>query len=106
MPFTMKTLNAFEMTSREAVAEIPAKRESHKAFVAVYPPSREHRITQWRVRRFEIPVKFIDACVGEEELIDSQFVRLDNIEQVEALLSSWGIDSSLLDAPWKCDYPL
>jgi hypothetical protein len=94
------------MTSRTAAAEIPANRESHKAFVAVYPPSREHRITQWRVRLFQIPLKFIDACVGEEELVDSQLVLLDDIEQVEALLSSWGIDSSTLDAPWKCDYPL
>jgi hypothetical protein len=106
VPFTIKTLNAFEMTSRTAAAEIPAKRESHKAFVAVYPPSQEQQLSQWRIRRFEIPVKFIGACVGEEELIDSQFVRLDDIEEVETLLSSWGIDSGTLDAPWKCDYPL
>jgi hypothetical protein len=106
MPFTQKTLNAFEMTSRGAAAEIPATRESHRAFVSVYPPSRERRITQWRVRRFEILAKHINACVGEEELVDSQFIRLESLDQVEGLLSSWGIDSSRLDAPWKCDYPL
>src|SRR5437773_2529117 len=106
MAFTPQTLNAFEMNSRLEAVETPAKREFHKAFVGVYPPSREHRLQQWRVRRFEVPTKFLDVCVGEEELVDSQLVKLDSIDSVEALLNSWGIDSSTLDAPWKCNYPL
>ena len=106
MPFTLKTINAFEMTERLATAEIPAKRPQHRAFVGVYPPSPGKGLHQWRVRKFEIPVCFLNGCVGEEELVDSEFIRLDRIEEVETLLGSWGIDTASLDAPWKSAYPL
>ena len=106
MGFTQKTLNAFEMTARPAAAEIHATRPNHRAFVAVYPPASEESARKWRVRRFEIPNHLINEYVGEEDLLDSKFLTLKNIEDVEKLLNSWGFDSSSLDAPWKCEYPL
>ncbi|HSU33826.1 MAG TPA: hypothetical protein VLJ11_21545 [Bryobacteraceae bacterium] len=38
MPFTQKTLNAFEMTGRLAACEIAAVNPEHRAFIGVYPP--------------------------------------------------------------------
>jgi hypothetical protein len=74
--------------------------------VGVCPPLPEKEIQKWRLRKFEIPEALIDKYFGEEDLVDSHFVRLDTLEEVESLMASWHIDCSLLDAPWKCDYPL
>ena len=106
MPFTLKTLNAFEMTYRTAACEFPATREGHRAFVGVYPPDPIHHTDKWRVRRFELPCHLLEQCFHEPDLVDSQFLRVDTIEEVEDILRSWGIASSLFDAPWKCDWPL
>lgn len=106
MPFSLKTLNAFEMTRRVAACEIPAKRKGHRAFVGIYPPLLEKNISKWRVRRFEIPSGLVNSSFGEEDLLDSQSVRVDTLEEVEDVLRSWAIATSLFDAPWKCDWPL
>ena len=106
MPFQPKTLNAFDMTHREAACEIPATKPNHRAFVAVYPPWPEKDVNQWRVRRFELPVDILDQDFGEEDLMSSLFYRLENLAEVEGLLNQWGVDPGRLDAPWKCDYPL
>ena|SRR5579863_3621007 len=106
MAFTIKTLNAFEMTHRTAACEITATRPEHRAFVGVYPPLPEKNIEKWRVRKFEIPQNLVETNFGENDLVDSQFLRLDTLEQVEEALASWNIDTSMLDAPWKSAYPL
>jgi hypothetical protein len=41
----------------------------------------------------------------EPDLVDSVFIRLATMQEVEALLAEWGLDSAAFDAPWKCDYP-
>ena len=104
MPFTTQTLNAFEMTGRLAACEIAAKRSENKAFIGVYPPSKNDG--RWLVRRFEIPSALVTQYFGEEDLQTSEMIWLTTVDDVEALLASWGVDSSKLDAPWKSDYPL
>jgi hypothetical protein len=94
-----ETLNAFEMTNRVAACEIPAIREGHRAFVGVYPPDPVHHIDKWRVRRFELPRHLLEKTFSEPDLVGSQFLRVDTIEEVEDILCSWGIASSLFDAP-------
>jgi hypothetical protein len=94
------------MTHREAACEIPAVRPAHKAFVAVYPPLPDKGVDQWRVRRFELPIELLDEYFGEEDLVDSLFYKLQNIEEVEGVLADWGVNPAQLDAPWKCEYPL
>lgn len=106
MPFLQKTVNAFEMTKREAACEILASLPDCKAFVAVYPPRPEEGYPQWFIRRFEVPADQTDEYLGEEDLRNSQLLYLNSIEEVESLLLKWGVDPSRLDAPWKCDYPL
>jgi hypothetical protein len=106
MAFGIKTRNAFEMKHRDAACEIRATRPDHRAFVGVYPPLPEHNIEKWRVRKFEIPSCLVEASFGEDALVDSVSLRLGTLEEVEEALASWDIDSSLLDAPWKSDYPL
>jgi len=106
MPFDQKTLNAFEMTGREAACEVAATIAEHRAFVAVYPPLIDKGVTEWRVRRFELPVSLLDQNFAEEDLVNSLFYKLENLGEVEDLLADWGIDPKKLDAPWKCDYPL
>ena len=76
------------------------------AFVGVYLPPFDKRVPKWRVRRLAIPEHLVDQYFGEEDLVDSEFIRLDSLEEVEDFVSRWGIDSSTLDAPWKSDYPL
>jgi|SRR5579883_2535002 hypothetical protein len=103
MPFSIQTLNAFEMTGRSAACEIPAKRSGHRAFVGIYPPG--HGILQWRIKRFEIPATLVDKSIYDGDLLDLQFIKVDTLEEVEDVLRSWAIASSLFDAPWKSDWP-
>ena len=106
MGFTVQTINAFEMTHRMAACEIKAARPGHRAFIGVYPPWPEKDLHRWRVRRFEIPEYLIYGNFGELDLLDATSVLLNTMLEVENLLATWEIDSALLDAPWKCDYPL
>jgi hypothetical protein len=106
MAFTLKTLNGFEMLRRAAAAEIPTSILGHRAFVGVYPPLPEKGIPKWRIRRFAIPEHLLDQYFAESDLVNSEFVRVDTLDDVESLLAKWGIDSTILDAPWKCDWPL
>jgi hypothetical protein len=106
MPFSKKTLNAFEMTCRAAACEIPAKRNGNRAFVGIYPPWPAKRIVKWRIKRFEIPAALVSESVYDGDLVDLQFIGVDTLGEVEDVLLSWGIASSLFDAPWKCDWPL
>lgn len=106
MAFTQKTLNAFEMINRPAACEIPTDIPNHRSFIGVYPPWPEKRVEKWRVRRFAIPERLIDEYFGEEDLIDSELIYLDGLENVEQLLNQWGVDTAAFDAPWNSDYPL
>lgn len=104
--FTQEVLNGFQMATRTAACELPANHQGCRAFVGVYPPLPEKGVSQWRVRRFEIPKELVDQYFSEEQLIDSQLIQLETLEQVEELLASWNLDSAVLQAPWKSDYPL
>ena len=104
--FTQEVLNGFQMATRTAACELPASRQGCRAFVGVYPPLPEKGVNHWRVRRFEIPTELVDQYFGEEQLINSQLVQMNTIEQVEELLATWNVDSAALQAPWKSDYPL
>ena len=106
MPFTLKTINGFEMIQRDAAIEIPASRSGHRAFVGISPPLPDRGVHQWRVRRFEISEDLMETNFGETDLLDSQFIRLDTMQEVEELLAKWALDSAAFDAPWKVDYPL
>ena len=106
MSFNLKTLNAFEMTRRDAACEIPAKRVGHRAFVGIYPPMPEKGILKWGIKRFEIPEALVYESVYDGNLVDLQFIRSDTLEEVEDVLRSWAIAASLFDAPWKCDWSL
>src|SRR5579871_3023454 len=97
--FSTKVLNGFER-AKTATAEIPATRTAYRAFVGVSPPLPEKRITEWRVRRFEIPEQLVGKYFGEEDLVDSQFIRLETFEEVEGLLFEWKLDDVPLDFPW------
>jgi hypothetical protein len=48
----------------------------------------------------------METNFGETDLLDSQFIRLDTMQEVEELLAKWALDSAAFDAPWKVDYPL
>jgi hypothetical protein len=106
MAFTLKTINGFEMLHRTAAAEIPTSIPGHRAFVGVYPPMPEKGLPRWTVKRFAIPEHLVDQYFGQRDLVNLEAVCLDAMEEVEKLLSQWGIDSSILDAPWKSDWPL
>jgi hypothetical protein len=106
MPFTQKTLNAFEMTCRMSACEVPAKYKGHRAFVGIYPPEPERQIRQWRITRFELPSDLIDRSFPQDAMIEWVSLHRDTLEEIEDILRSWGIASSIFDAPWKCDWPL
>src|SRR5260370_41418297 len=106
MAFSPKTLNAFERTPRGAACEIPAKYADHRAFVGIYPPMEDKRIQQWRITRFEIPSNLVFQSFCQNDLVEYQSLHRDSFEEIEDILRSWGIASSLFDAPWKCDWPL
>jgi hypothetical protein len=104
MPFTQKTLNAFEMTGRMAACEIPAVTPEHRGFIGVYPPIKQR--DHWLIHRFEVPASLVNEYFGEEDLVVNRYIRLKSLQEVEAVLATWGIDPAALDPPWKIDYPL
>lgn len=106
MPFPLKTLNAFEMTGRIAACEIPATHPGHRAFVGVYQPDLAHSLPQWRVVRFEIRSELVDEHFSQDDMVDRLSLNRATLEEIEDTLRSWGIASSMFDAPWKCDWPL
>lgn len=106
MPFTLKTINAFEMTHRMAACEVTSKLSGYRAFVAVYPPDPERDREAWIVRRFEVPAELIEEYFPQEALANAEYLEVNSMQEAEDLLTSWGVDASLLDAPWNCDYPL
>jgi hypothetical protein len=106
MPFSLRTLNAFEMTHRLSCCEIPPIRSEHRAFVGVYPPNPDRRTTTWTIKRFEIPARLVHEYFSEDDIVDSQVVKVNTLEGVEDVLRSWAITPTLFDAPWKCDWPL
>jgi hypothetical protein len=88
MPFSLKTLNAFEMTHRLACCEIPAKRDGLRAFVGVYPPNPDRRASTWKIRKFEIPARLVHENFWEPDIMDSQVVEVNTLEEVEDVLRS------------------
>lgn len=104
--FTQEVRNGFEMNGRTAACELPASNVGCRRFVGVYPPLPDKDIHRWRVRRFEIPESSVHQYFGEEQLLDSEFVYLDSLAEVETLLANWGIESCMFQAPWRTDYPL
>lgn len=106
MLFTQEVLNGFQMIHRTAATEIPAARAGHRAFVGIYPPHDEKGISHWRVRKFEIPEDLVVKFSAEEDLVDSELIELNTLEEVEELLVKWNVDSALFQAPWKNDWPL
>lgn len=107
MPFSLRTLNAFDMISRMSACEIPAKHKGHRAFVGIYPPDPQHSDRrQWRITRFEILSGLVQENFWQKDLVDWQSLHRDSLEDIEDILRSWGIASSMFDAPWKCDWPL
>jgi hypothetical protein len=48
----------------------------------------------------------MDEYFCERDMVDSEFIYLETLDEVEELLAKWGIDSAVFDAPWKCDYPM
>jgi hypothetical protein len=101
MPFSLTTLNAFEMTCRTAACEIPAKHPGHRAFVGIYPPTKG--ISNWRIKRFETPADLVTQDPLMAICSTWSFIRVSTLQ--EDGLRSWGITPSLFDAPWKCDWP-
>ena len=106
MSFTIKTVNAFEMRRRMCACEVPAANVGYRAFVAVYPPNPERSLERWIVRRFEVSSELVNEYFGQEVLREAELVEVNLMQEAEAVLATWGLDSSRLDAPWKCDYPL
>lgn len=104
--FSQVVLNGFQMIARMASVEIPASRAEHRAFIGIYPPSVSKGFRQWRVQRFEIPKEPVNQYFGEDQMVDSQFIHLDTLEEVEQLIARWGIESAGFTAPWKNDWPL
>jgi hypothetical protein len=44
--------------------------------------------------------------MAPEEMLDGTGFTVNSIDEVEQKLTELGIDSDLLDYPWKSDYPL
>jgi len=47
----------------------------------------------------------MNKSVYDRNLVDFELLRVDTLEEVEDVLRSWGIASSLFDAKWKCGRP-
>ena len=94
------------MIHRVATAEIPANTPGCRAFVGVYPPLPDKRISKWRVRKFEIREDLLDKWFSEEDLTDSHFVTVDTLNEVEELLNQRGFADVRFEPPWKNDWPL
>jgi len=104
MPFTQKTLNAFEMAGRMAACEIAATSPEYRGFIGIYPPWEKR--SHWLIRRFEVPERMVSESFYDKDLHDNRYLRLKTLEEVEAILLSWNVDPATLDTPWESSYPL
>lgn len=121
MPMSIKTRNRLEMLRGTVACEVPARHAGCRAFAAIYSP-REigNRIREirgdsgalpdeidWVVRRLELRAEFMESPDDWDHYVVGHLtVRVKSLDDAEAVLASWGVDSSQLDGPWKCDYPL
>lgn len=77
-----------------------------RAFIAVLPPWPEKKVPNRRVRKFEIAERKIEQSFGEEDLIDSQFIELHSLQEVEELIERWGFETGVFQQSLNTDYPL
>ena len=55
---------------------------------------------------FEISAMLVFNKFSQEDLIGFQSLHRNTLDEIEDILRSWGIASSMFDTPWKCDWPL
>ena len=109
MPFTQKSINAFEMDQRAAACEIAPGRPGYRTFIGVYPPRHgQPRVPsplhiekreQWLVKKFTIPERLVNEHFGNEDLIDHEVILLNTLGDVEELLARWAVDSAGTPVP-------
>lgn len=104
MKMSRKSRNRLEMLRGEVACEQPAKYSGCRAFAAIYPPTGDG--IEWTVLRIEIPEELVDKYFSAAEIVESWKAKVKSLDEAEALLQEWGVDTSRLDSPWKCDYPL
>lgn len=103
---SIKARNRLEMLRGVVACEVPATRQGCRAFAAIFPPSGESDDSQWTARKIEIPEGLVDQYFGDSDITESRVIRTASLEEAENTLVSWGVDTSQLDAPWNCDFPL
>jgi hypothetical protein len=100
--------NRLLMSRQDIAAELPSETPNRRAFIGVWPlPEGGFRI--WR---FDVPASALadmlasDRHMATEEMLDGIGYTVTSIDEVEQKLTDLGVDSDLLDYPWKSDYPL
>jgi hypothetical protein len=96
--------------------EVEASTPSRRAWVSI-ASGRESKLGEpvspdaplvFVVQRFEMDRETAasDGYFGNEDILDRVIFRTFNLKEAEAYLSEWVPDLSVIDVPWKCDYPL
>jgi hypothetical protein len=114
MTMSVNAINRLKMLRQEIAAEISTRDSNRRAWVAVYPPIeykpetviRDRKENTYLLKKFEIPKELVHEYFGQNDVYSLQQAELASLEEVEKVLSQWNIDSSILTAPWNCDYPL
>ncbi len=88
-------------------AELNSAREDFRTWIGIYPLKDNSMKDYYRVRVFSVDKKFLidDNDVWEETMESKKDYKVKGEELVQSL-NGLGIDSNILDVPWKCDYPI
>jgi hypothetical protein len=90
-------------------AEIPATLDEHRAWIGIYPIKKENQSGyKYRIRTFEVHKQYLydDNDVWEETMAKKKDYFEDSEENLLSLLGKIVDNLNILDAPWKCDYPI
>lgn len=86
-----------------AACEVAAHHRGCKAYAAIYAPVA--LFPHWSVRRFELPTGLVDDVFDFNSFIECWIARANALEDAVKILSSWGVDTTLLGDPQRVNYP-
>lgn len=106
MPFKLLAYDRLRKGG-EVAAELPATLARHRRWIAIYPvlgDDRQH-FKAFQVLDFELDEDDLSDFFSTDLRKNQQKLNMPNEAELYAYLEVKGIEPSVFDAPWHCDFP-
>ncbi|PWU48830.1 hypothetical protein DLJ46_11125 [Micromonospora globispora] len=97
---------------QQLVAEVPASRPDRRAWIAIYPirhvaPTGDKQAFNLFHREFEASYIDSDRCIGPGDgMTDLRVAQAQDENELNDLLTSWGVDRDQLTYVHRTNYPV